>query len=168
MLGVGTDDAVVKICVLPGATTPVAEEDLDECPVCLEPLCDMDSTLLCGHKFHTYCFDKVRRSWAGDGGDFKFDWAERSACDVLICSLMTIHVQRKNKGSKKAREWATRRITVHANDKTGAADILETLIRKHAQAILDYKSANAKPFDAGSFFFAWSVATARALPLSSW
>ena len=179
VLGVGTDDAVVKICVRPGTITPVVEEDSDECPICLEPLCDMDDTLLCGHKFHTYCFDKVRsskknvscptcRSWAGDGGDFKLVWTERSAHEVLISCLAVIHVQRKNKGSTAGAEWAKKRVIVLAKDKTGAADILETLIREHANAITVSKAANGKPFDARTFCRALVTAIARALPSSAW
>ena len=34
--------------------------DVDECSICLEPLTRTDvETLMCGHKFHNYCIDKL-------------------------------------------------------------------------------------------------------------
>jgi hypothetical protein len=179
VLGVGTRESPVVLDVKPGVLEPLDEAGSDECPVCLDPLCEFDCTLLCGHRLHEYCLDSVRandkrvlcptcRAWAGEGGgEFKMDWSKANALEVLGSSLSVLHVMKKNKGIEAAKAWACSRIKLSARNKEVVGDVLPRLIRYQHQDILKAREANGAPFYS-KFIGCLVEAVALALPSAAW
>lgn len=176
VLGVGTKESAVHILVHSGSTKLV-DDTVDECPVCMDPLCTLDVTLMCGHRFHAICFDEVRkkhptvscpmcRGWAGQGGDFKMDWAERPAYEVLASCLACVFKSRHaNKSIAKASDWAMKRLNLMAKDVDGR----ETLHQLVLQQQRDRPTAATKgiPF-AAKFPLYLASALAHAIPSEEW
>ena len=94
-----------RIRVKKEALQPIDPDHNNDCPICLEPLCNKDPELSCGHYIHETCLVKLReqkrdvacpmcRDWAGHGGDFKLDMKTDSPMKVLQSYLATIYLER--------------------------------------------------------------------------
>ena len=87
------------------ALQPIDPDHNNDCPICIEPLCNKDPELSCGHYMHQTCLDKLReqkrsvtcpmcRDWIGHGGDFKLDLTTHSSMEVLQSCVAVIYLER--------------------------------------------------------------------------
>jgi hypothetical protein len=174
----------VSIHVKPTSLKPLADEDVDECPVCMDPLCHLDATLMCGHRLHSACLAEVRnqkhvvscpmcRDTAGEGGTFVMDWAKRPALEVVASGLSIIFqerskTQRSQKASfTKAKEWAHKRCKLLASNRDAMEKVVLPMMKQQQTDALRIQDAKGKPVVAKFPLFLAS-ATACALPDASW
>ena len=94
-----------RIRVKKEALQPIDPDHNNDCPICLEPLCNKDPQFSCGHHMHHTCMDKLReqkksvacpmcRDWAGHGGDFRLDLTTHSSMQVLQSHIAVIYLER--------------------------------------------------------------------------
>jgi hypothetical protein len=120
-------------------------EDLEMCPVCLEPLCAFDAALLCGHRFHKSCIDNLRtkaladdepgvecpmcRRWATDAKGV-LDWKTTDPVHCIALLLGQCHVARQQErgvasSTEAAQQFAKRRLEALKRNDRIVADIVE-------------------------------------------
>lgn len=94
-----------RIRVKKEALQPIDADSHNDCPICIEPLCNKDPQLSCGHYMHQTCLDRLReqkrsvtcpmcRDWAGHGGDFRLDLTTHSSMEVLQSYIAVIYLER--------------------------------------------------------------------------
>lgn len=174
----------VSIRVKPTSLKPLADEDVDECPVCMDPLCLFDAPLMCGHRLHSACLAEVRkqkhvvscpmcRDTVGEGGTFVMDWAKLSALEVLASGLSIIFLersktQRSQKASfTKAKEWALKRCKLLASNREAKEKVVLPMMEHQQTDARRFQDAKGKPIVAKFPLFLAS-AMACALPDASW
>ena len=180
---VGLDN--VNIRVKAASLKLLPDEDVIECPVCMDPLCDFDATLMCGHRLHSACMDELRkqkhsvscpmcRDYAGEGGEFKMDWSKRHALEVVMSGLAVIFLERSKKrksGNKtsvaKAKSWAEKRCKLMAFNNEAKEKVILPLMKHQQDDTRRFMAAKGKPFESKFLLFLAS-ATACALPDASW
>eukprot|EP00756_Hemistasia_phaeocysticola_P053278 Hpha_TRINITY_DN28768_c0_g1::TRINITY_DN28768_c0_g1_i1::g.42462::m.42462 len=57
---IGLEPGAPCIRVKPQQLEALPQEGIEACPMCLDPLCERDSPLMCGHRLHVSCLAKRR------------------------------------------------------------------------------------------------------------
>ena len=94
-----------RIRVKKEALQPIDPDHDNDCPICMEPLCNKDPELSCGHYLHQTCMTKLReqskhftcpmcRDWIGQGGDYNLDLRNHSSMEVLDHYLTAVYMER--------------------------------------------------------------------------
>ena len=94
-----------RIRVKKEALQPIDPDHSNDCPICIEPLCNKDPELSCGHYLPHTCLEKLReqnrsvacpmcRDWAGHGGGFKLDLTTHSSMEILRNYLASVYLER--------------------------------------------------------------------------
>lgn len=179
---VGLDDVCIRVkCE---SLEALRDEDVDECPICTDPLCPFDAALMCGHRFHDRCLADVRRrnkvvscpmcrEYAGQGGGFENDWSKRPLLEVLASCLAVVYIERTKAKRKQqcsvvsAQTWAAKRVKLVASDEDMRKNVLRPLMVIQEEDAAKLRAAGGRPVSA-RFPAVFARLIALALPSEEW